>query len=99
MKRNVHETRGSVFADLGSGPLEAASLEIRAGLMLELRELIRDRRLSQASAATLFGVSQPRVSDLVRGKIDRFRIDTLVRMLTRAGAHVAVTVRRAGRAA
>jgi predicted XRE-type DNA-binding protein len=88
-----------VFADLGSGALEAASLEIRAGLMLELRELIRDRRLSQASAAALFGVSQPRVSDLVRGKIDLFRIDTLVRMLMRAGAHVAVTVRRSGRAA
>jgi predicted XRE-type DNA-binding protein len=99
VKALMDETRGSVFTAIGSGQLEAASLEIRAGLMLELRELIRDRRLSQSSAATLFGVSQPRVSDLVRGKIDLFRIDTLVRMLMRTGAQVAVTVRRPGRAA
>ncbi|MGQ0736434.1 MAG: helix-turn-helix domain-containing protein, partial [Acidobacteriota bacterium] len=52
------------------------------------------RRLTQARAASLFGVTQPRVSDLVRGKIDRFSIDTLVAMLGHAGIRVQVVVGR-----
>ena len=62
--------------------------------MVQLRRLIEARRLTQAAAAKLFGVTQPRVSNLVRGKIDLFSIDTLVDMLARAGARVHVTVRR-----
>ena len=54
-------------------------------MMAHLRELIASRGLTQADAAALFGVSQPRVSDLVRGKIDLFSIDTLVDMLSHAG--------------
>jgi predicted XRE-type DNA-binding protein len=56
--------------------------------------LIERCGLTQAAAASLLGVTQPRVSDLVRGKIDRFSMDTLVDMLARAGVDVRVTVRR-----
>jgi len=83
-----------VFRELGFGSEEAASLKIRADLMIEIERLMRRRRLTQAAAAKLLGVTQPRVSDLVRGKIDLFSIDTLVDMLTRAGVHVRVNVRR-----
>lgn len=93
--------RGSrnVFRDLGFPPPEAEHLKLRAELMVRLRQLIRDRGLTQVEAAALFGVSQPRVSDLVRGKIERFSIDTLVTMLGHAGARVAMVVRAKARVA
>jgi predicted XRE-type DNA-binding protein len=56
--------------------------------MIRLSRLIKARRLTQARAAALFGITQPRVSDLVRGKIDRFSVDTLVAMLGHAGVRV-----------
>ena len=90
----MQRSTGNVFRDLGFGPEEAASLKIRADLMIEIERLMKRRRLTQAAAAKLLGVTQPRVSDLVRGKIDLFSIDTLVDMLTRAGVGVRVNVRR-----
>jgi len=88
--------RGSqiVFRDLGFGPEEAENLRIRAELMVALSRLIENRGQTQAAAAKLLGVSQPRVSDLVRGKIDRFSIDTLIEMLGAAGVEVRVTTKR-----
>src|SRR5213080_1307012 len=91
-RTRVQRSTGSVFRDLGFGPEEAASLKIRADLMIEIERLLKRRRLRQAAAAKLLGVTQPRVSDLVRGKIELFSIDTLVDMLTRAGAGVSVRV-------
>jgi predicted XRE-type DNA-binding protein len=88
-----------VFRDLGFPPEEAEHLKLRAELMVRLEQLIRDRGLTQARAAALFGVSQPRVSDLVRGRIDRFSIDTLVAMLGHAGARVSLVVRAKARVA
>jgi predicted XRE-type DNA-binding protein len=57
-----------------------------------LSELIEERGLTQAQAAQLFGVSQPRVSDLVRGKIDRFSVDSLIAMLGAAGVKIRIAV-------
>src|SRR5947199_382616 len=91
-RTRVQRSAGSVFRDL-FGPEEAASLKIRADLMIEIERLLKRRRLRQAAAAKLLGVTQPRVSDLVRGKIELFSIDTLVDMLTRAGVSVRVNVR------
>jgi predicted XRE-type DNA-binding protein len=62
--------------------------------MIELRELIADRGLTQTAAAARLGVSQPRISDLVQGKIERFSIDTLIAMLGRAGVAVKLTMTR-----
>ena len=88
---------GNVFRDLGFSPKEAESLRLRSELMIELDRLIKARKLTQGSAAKLFGVTQPRVSDLTRGKIDLFSIDTLVSMLARAGIRVELRLTRAGR--
>jgi predicted XRE-type DNA-binding protein len=90
-KVKVTESTGNVFLDLGFPPDEAWSLLLRSKLMLRLREIIQRRNLTQAKAAKLFGVSQPRVSDLMRGKIERFSVDTLIEMLFRAGVEVQLT--------
>ena len=85
---------GNVFRDLGFGAEEAENLKVRADLMIALTKLIEEQKLTQAAAARLFGVSQPRVSDLTRGKIDRFSVDSLIAMAGRAGARVSVAVTR-----
>jgi predicted XRE-type DNA-binding protein len=72
---------------------EAEHLLVRADLMIKLQELIAARRLKQRDAAAIFRVSQPRVSDLLRGRIDLFSTDALIDMLARLGARVRVTVR------
>lgn len=93
----VKPSFGNVFRDLGFGPKEAESLRLRAELMVELKRLIQVRKLTQSSAARLFGVTQPRVSDLVRGRIDLFSIEALVNMLAKAGRRVELKFSTAGR--
>lgn len=83
---------GNVFLDIGFGPDQAANLLVRADLMMKIEGVIKTRRLKQKDAATLFGVSQPRISDLLRGQIDAFTIDSLVNMLGNAGMRVGVMV-------
>ena len=94
-------TKGSanVFRDLGFSSVEAEHLRVRADLMLALEKLIARRQLTQAQAAKLLGVSQPRVNDLVRGRLHRFSIDALVDMLARAGIRVRFTTERGARVA
>lgn len=91
MTMKVEQSTGNVFRDLGFGPKEAESLRLRAELMLEVRRLIRARKLTQR-AASLLGVTQPRISDLIRGKIDLFSIDTLVNMLARGGMRIQLRI-------
>lgn len=94
-KPKLTRSSGNVFRDLGFADEEAEHLRLRSLLMIELRKLIEARGLSQKEAAALFGVTQPRVSDLVRGKITLFSLDTLVDMLAHAGARVELVVERA----
>jgi predicted XRE-type DNA-binding protein len=89
----------NAFGAVGFAPIEAEHLRIRADLMIAVERLIAERQLTQAAAAKLLHVTQPRISDLMRGKIERFSIDTLVEMLGRAGADVSVKVRRRRNAA
>lgn len=79
---------GEVFTDLGFSPAESRNLRIRSEMMTALRKFIEKEGLTQADAANRLKVSQPRVSDLTRGKISRFSLDTLVNMLTDAGLEV-----------
>ena len=81
-----------IFRDLGIDGAEGTNLRIRSDLMIAVRQLIEDRGLTQEEAAELFGVTQPRVSDVVRGHIEKFTIDALVKMLAKAGLDVDVTV-------
>ncbi|MEP6573994.1 MAG: XRE family transcriptional regulator [Gemmatimonadota bacterium] len=99
MTIKMQRTTGNVFKDLGFAPEEAEHLKVRAELMIQLTKVLERRGLTQAQAAKLLGVSQPRISDLIRGKIDRFSIDTLVEMLGHAGACVRLVVRPASRVA
>jgi predicted XRE-type DNA-binding protein len=97
MAIKIEESTGNVFRDLGFSPKEAENLRLRSELMIALDRMIKSRKLTQSSAAKLFGVSQPRVSDLIRGKLDLFSIDTLVSMLARAGMRVELRIARVGR--
>jgi predicted XRE-type DNA-binding protein len=99
MPTKMRRSSGNVFRDLGFSPAESANLRLRSDLMTELGKVIKRRRLTQARAAALFGVSQPRVSDLVRGRIERFSVDTLVAMLGNAGVRVELVVRPRSRVA
>jgi predicted XRE-type DNA-binding protein len=99
MATKVRRSSGDVFRDLGFPREEAENLKIRSDLMIRLTRVIDSRGLTQAQAAELLGVTQPRVSDLVRGKIDRFRIDTLVAMLGQAGVRVQFIVGRGAKVA
>ncbi len=94
MTAKVRRSSGNVFRDLGFPAEEAESLRLRADLMVQVRRLIEGRKLTQAAAAKILGVTQPRVSNLVRGKIELFSIDTLVDMLARAGVRVSLTIHR-----
>jgi len=86
--------RGSnVFRDLGFPEAEAENLLLRAQLMSEMREIARD--MTQTQAAKSFGVTQPRINDLLRGKIDKFSLDALVNMLAKAGRRVELRVKAA----
>ena len=79
---------GDVFTDLGFSPAECRNLQIRSQMLTALRKFIEKEGLTQAEAAKRLKVSQPRVSDLTRGKISRFSLDTLVNMLSDAGLEV-----------
>ncbi|HYO14603.1 MAG TPA: helix-turn-helix transcriptional regulator [Thermoanaerobaculia bacterium] len=92
MATKMIPSSGNVFTDLGFEREEAEHLRIRSNLMIAVRRLIEERSLTQAQAAELFGVTQPRISNLVRGRIDLFSIDTLVDMLARAGIKVELTL-------
>jgi predicted XRE-type DNA-binding protein len=74
---------------------DAENMRLRAELMMALKKRISRASMSQAQAARLFGVTQPRVSDLLRGKINLFSLDALVKMATAAGLHVELRIRGA----
>ena len=97
MKLKITPSTGNVFRDLGFRREEAEHLLVRADLMIQVQKLIASRRLKQRAAAKILGVTQPRVSDLLRGRIDLFSTDALIDVLARLGAQVRLTVKvRAG---
>jgi predicted XRE-type DNA-binding protein len=88
----VTVSSGNVFTDLGFAPGEAAVLAMRADLMGRLRLLIEERGWSQAQAAAALQIGQSRVSDLVRGKWDKFSLDMLITLAARAGKRVELAI-------
>ncbi len=85
----------SVWDAIEDTPAEVESMKLRSELMTALKNHIARAQMSQAQAAKLFGVTQPRVSDLVRGKINRFGLDALVNMAAAAGLRVEMRVAEA----
>ncbi len=90
MSDAIIKSSGNVFIDLGYAPEEAAILQMRADLMVKLRKFIETRKLTQANAAKILCISQSRVSDLIRGKWERFSLEMLVTLATRAGMQVSL---------
>jgi predicted XRE-type DNA-binding protein len=92
MKKSKKTTKssGNVFVDLGFDPAEAAVLQMRENLMSDLRLYIEKQKLTQAQAAKRLGIAQSRVSDLVRGKWDKFSLEMLITLEARLGRTVRV---------
>ena len=89
----VTPSTGNVFRDLGFSKEESEHLLIRADLLIQVQKAIESRRFKQAEAARLLRVTQPRVSDLLRGRIDLFSTDSLIDMLARLGVGVRLVVK------
>jgi len=96
-KVKVTSSTGNVFRDLGFSKREAEHLLIRADLLIEIQKVATARRLKQAQLAKLLQVSQPRVSDLLRGRLHLFSIETLIDMLGRLGVEVRLVAKPARR--
>jgi predicted XRE-type DNA-binding protein len=90
MKMKTTKSSGNVFVDLGFDPAEAAVLQMRANLMSDLRLYIEKQKLTQAAAAKRLGIAQSRVSDLVRGKWDKFSLEMLITLEARLGRTIRV---------
>lgn len=81
----IIESSGNVFVDLGFDPAEAEVLKLRAEVMIRTTEQLKARGWTQAEAARHLGITQPRVSRLVKGKVEDFSLDMLLTLATRAG--------------
>ena len=90
MKKKITRFSGNVFVDLGFDPAEVAVLQMRANLMSDFRLYIEKQKLTQAEAAKRLGIAQSRVSDLVRGKWDKFSLEMLITLEARLGRTIRV---------
>ncbi|MBX3628558.1 MAG: XRE family transcriptional regulator [Nitrosomonas sp.] len=88
----ITDSSGNVFNDLGFSPEESAIYTLRAELMASLRKTIREREWTQEEAAKALSIGQSRVSDLMRGKWEKFSLDMLIILATRAGRHVQLAI-------
>lgn len=92
---NDKQRFSSVWDAIEDTPAEAENMKLRSELMMALKQHIARAQMSQAQAARLFGVTQPRISDLMRGKVNLFGLDALVNMAAAAGLHVEMRVQEA----
>jgi len=85
-------TDGNIFDDLGFNSIETQKLKIKSDLMIALSQWIEKNKLKQKEAAKLLNISRPRVSDVTRGKIEKFTIDALIDMVEMSGHKVHLSV-------
>ena len=97
MKLKVTQSTGNVFRDIGLPAAEAEHLLVRADLMIKVQKLIESKHLTQAELAKVLRISQPRVSDLRRGRIDLFSTDALIDILARLDIRVRFVIKPAQR--
>jgi len=91
----MNQSFESIWDAIEDDPAQRENMKVRSALMTVLTDFILSEGLTQAEAAKRFGVTQPRISDLMRGKINLFAIDTLVNMLGSAGLHMEMQVGKA----
>ena len=89
---HITSKNGNIFEDLGFEPQEAAKLKIKAQLMCQISEWIKEKQLKQEEASHLLHITRPRVSDIICGKSSKFTIDALIDILEKTGKHVTVQV-------
>ena len=94
-KLKMTRGRGNVFRDLGFPPEEAQNLLLRSDLMTRIERYVKTSGLKQKDAAARLGVTQPRLNDLLKCKIEKFGLDALVNMLGHAGMRVELSVKKA----
>ncbi len=96
MTKRVKVVRGSgnVFRDLGFSPGEAHNLLLRSQLMTRIEQFVKRGGMTQKDSARVLGVSQPRLNDLLKGRIDKFSLDALVKMLGHAKLRVEIKVNK-----
>ena len=92
MSHQITKGQENIFEDLGFEPDEAVNLKIRADLIIDLQRYIKKQNWTQQEAAEFFKETQPRISNLMNGDIERFSIDKLVQMIVKAGMQVTVEV-------
>lgn len=92
---NLERGSGNVFLDVGFPADEAQNLSLRSELMSRIERYVRSSGVTQKECAARMGVTQPRLNDLLRGKIDKFCLDALVNMLDHAGMRVEMKVKKA----
>jgi predicted XRE-type DNA-binding protein len=90
--RSSKKRFANVWDAIENTPAQAENMKLRSTLMMALKDHIARTGLSQSEAAKLLGVTQPRISDLMRGKIELFGLDTLVNMIGAAGLHVEMRI-------
>lgn len=90
-------TKGSnnIFRDLGFPEGEAQILLLRTDMMVKIERLVKTSKLTQSQVAKMLGITQPRLNDLLKGRIEKFSLDALVSMLARAGMEVKMSVKKA----
>ena len=93
MKRVV--SAENIFRDIGFDDAEAENLKLRSTLMQRVEKFVKQSNMTQSEAASVLGVTQPRLNQLLKGKIQLFSLDALVNMLANAGMRVTLTVKRA----
>jgi predicted XRE-type DNA-binding protein len=91
----MNEQFESIWDAIEDNPVEAQKMKLRSAMMAALRDYIKAEGLTQKQAAKKLGVTQPRISDLVRGRIDLFAIDSLVNMLALAGLRIEMQIAKA----
>lgn len=88
-------TLANVWDALEGSPAEAATMTMRSNVVIAINDKVRGWTTTQARAARRLGITQPRLNDLLRGKINKFSLDTLLTLATRAGFKVKIDVRSA----
>ena len=82
----------SVWDALEEDPVRVQNLKLRSAAMIKIAQKVRAMDLTQVEAAKLLGINQPRISNLLQGKIDKFRLDSLVDMAHRLGLNVSIRI-------
>ena len=91
----ITEGSDNVFRDIGFGEVEAENLKLRSDLMIRIEKYVKQSGMTQAEAARELGITQPRLNQLLKGKIQLFSLDALVNMLANAGMRVKMSVKKA----